>query len=678
MSQFIHPHTPARPVEDTMHGMILTDNYQWLEDKDNPEVQAWTKAQHDATETYINAVHQPIEGLRDELEAYIDRDIVSPLIQVAERQFFTKRKKGDKQAKLYTTIDGKDFMLFDPEKIDDSGNSAISERSYTKKGDKVAVGMQSKGAEIQTFYIIDTKTGEILGEPIEGLKAFDWTSDEKHAYVWVQTKEMIDNQEAIKVFRHQIGASRAEDELLIQPSSAKNVPNIIDAMYSDVTFISESDFNVTHYLKIKKTGTDETPKEIYSSSEYRAHAYAWEDKIYFFTNHEAPNYKIMVTDKDKPSFENWTELYPEADTVLEGYSITPNYLIIQDKKDVVSRLKLYDIDGNFIRIIELPEVGNVSSVSYNRDLNKVFLGMTSFTSPFKIYTLHPDDLAKAKPNWEIYYEEKVPIDVSNIDAKVTFYQSKDGTKVPIFLIHRKDIQLDGNNPTILFGYGGFNIAMSPSFIGSNAMFVNRGGVYAIACIRGGGEYGEQWHQDGMMFKKQNTFDDFIAAAEYLIAEQYTNTDKLAIQGGSNGGLLVGAVLTQRPDLFKAAICAVPLLDMIRFHKFLIARYWIPEYGDPDIKADFQNILTYSPYHHIRLGVNLPTTLVTAGENDTRVDPLHAKKFVAALQNNVGQKNPIFLYMNFDSGHGSGQSTTQMINNLEFKMRFLMRELGMEN
>lgn len=676
MAQFIYPQTPSRPVEEEMHGMILTDNYQWLEDKSNPEVQAWTKAQHEATEAYINAVHEPIEGLREELEAYFDRDIISPLIQVAERQFFTKRTKGDKQSKLYTILNGENVLLFDPETIDTSGNSAISERSYTQKGDKVAVGIQSKGAEIQSFYIIDTLTGEVLGEPIEGLRAFDWTKDEEHAYVWVQTKEMIDNQQAVKVFRHKLGASRATDEFLFQPEDAKNVANIYDAQYSDVTFISESDFNTTHSLKIKKTGSDEEPKEIYGSLEYRAHAYAWGDKIYFFTNHEAPNYKIMVTDKNKPSFDNWTTLYPESDTVLEGYSITPNYLIIQEKKDVVSRLKLYDLEGNFLNIIELPEVGNVASLSYNRHLDKVFVGMTSFTSPYTIYTLHPDDLAKAKPNWQLYYEENVPIDVSNIEAKMEFYASKDGTKVPIFLIHRKDIQLDGNNPTILFGYGGFNITLSPSFIGSNAMFVNRGGVYAIACLRGGGEYGENWHRDGMMYKKQNTFDDFIAAAEYLIAEQYTCTDKLAIQGGSNGGLLVGAVLTQRPDLFKAAICAVPLLDMVRFHRFLIARYWIPEYGDPDVKADFQNILTYSPYHHIRQGINLPTTLVTAGENDTRVDPLHAKKFVAALQNNVGQKSPIMLYINYDSGHGSGQSTIQMITNLEFRMRFLMRALGM--
>lgn len=676
MAQFIHPHTDANPVEDTMHGMILTDNYQWLEDKTDPNVVAWTKAQHEATVNYINTVHEPIEGLRDEFEAYIDRDVISPLSQVADRQFFTMRKKGNKQSKLYTKLKGKDILLFDPEKIDPSGTSAMSGRSYTKKGERVAIGVQSKGAEIQTYYIIDTKTGKILGNPIEGLRGFAWTNDEKHAYVWVQTMEMIDNQEPYKIYRHKIGSSRDSDEFLLTPSNPKNVASVYDARYGGVTFMSEGDFYATHSLKMKKIGSKKEPKEIYSSKKFRAYPYALEDKIYIFTNHEAPNFKMMVTDKDKPEFENWTDLYPESETVLESYSITPKYLIIQDKKDVVSRVKLYDLNGKFIKNVELPEVGNVSSVSYNRDVDKIFLGMTSFTSPYKLYTLNPDDLDNSNPKWELYYEQEVPIDMSNIEAKIDFYTSKDGTKVPIFIIHKKGIKLDGKNPTLLYGYGGFNIGMSPSFIGSRAMFVNRGGVYAVACLRGGDEYGEQWHQDGMMFKKQNTFDDFISAGEYLISENYTNTEKLAIQGGSNGGLLVGAVITQRPDLFKAAICAVPLLDMVRFHKFLIARYWIPEYGDPDKKDEFQNILSYSPYHNIRMGVNTPTTMVTAGENDTRVDPLHAKKFVAALQNNPGQKNPIMLYMDFDSGHGSGQSTEKTINNLEFQMRFIMRELGM--
>ncbi|MFK7971874.1 MAG: prolyl oligopeptidase family serine peptidase, partial [Bacteroidia bacterium] len=308
----------------------------------------------------------------------------------------------------------------------------------------------------------------------------------------------------------------------------------------------------------------------------------------------------------------------------------------------------------------------------HRESNTLYVSLSTFTSPGKIYKVNPETF-----EWELFYQQDNPLNTEDIESQITFYKSKDGARVPLFIMHKKGLKLDGSNPTLLYGYGGFNIGMSPGYIGSMASFVNRGGVYAIAGIRGGDEFGESWHEDGMLENKQNCFDDFIAAGEYLIAQGYTNTEKLAAKGGSNGGLLTGAMITQRPDLFKAVVCAVPLLDMIRYHKFLIARYWIPEYGDPENADDFRNILQYSPYHNIRAGLDHPMTMVIAGENDTRVDPLHAKKFVAAIQNNPGQENPFMLYMDYDSGHGSGKSTDQQITDLEYQMRFLMHALGMK-
>lgn len=678
MAQFIYPNTDITPVTDTLHGYTLTDNYRWLEDKTDKKVIKWTRAQHDATLNYLEESCPPVDGLEEEISAYLDRDIISPVQLVADRQFFTKKKKGEAQSKLYTILNGKEKLIFDPVKIDPSGKSSMTGRSFTRKGEKVAVGLQSKGAEISTYYIVDTKTGNLIGDPIEGLRGFSWTKDEEHAYIWVRTKEMIDNQEPIKVLLHTLGTPRKNDKFLIAPKDAKNSASVYDTKYSDLTFTSEGDFYATHSLKVKRIGAQGAGEEIYSDMKYRTYPEAIDDKIYFYTNHEAPNFKLMVADKSKPGFENWKELYGEKETVFENYSITPKFLIIQDKKDVQSRILLHDLKGKYIKELKLPEIGNVSYVSYNRDVNAVFVGTSSFTTPFKIYKLNPEKLADNDLNWELFYEQEVPLNTKNIESKIDFFTSKDGVKVPIFIIHKKGLKLDGTNPTLLYGYGGFNIGMSPSYIGSRAMFVNRGGVYAVACLRGGDEYGEQWHEDGMLFKKQNTFNDFIAAGEYLIEQKYTNSEKLAILGGSNGGLLVGAAITQRPDLFKAAVCAVPLLDMIRYHKFLIARYWIPEYGDPDKKEDFQNILTYSPYHNIRVGVNMPTTMVTAGENDSRVDPLHAKKFVAALQNNVGQQNPIMLYMDYDSGHGSGKSTEQQIKDMDLQYRFIMNELGMNS
>ncbi len=667
---FNPPKTTINNVVDDWHGFKITDPYQWLEDKTDQNVIDWTRAQHDYTLAYLNKSNKTITGLKEEIAAYIDRDITGPIFLAGKRQFFYVKKKGEQQYKLYTRLGDKDVLVFDPTSIDSSGLSAISGVNFTKEGDRVAVGVQNKGAEISTYRIVDTQTGNILGDTIDGLRGFRWTKDEGHAFITVGTKEMLENQIPLKTYKHKIGSDRAKDIFLFQPKDAKNYISTWDTRYSDLNFISEGDF-YSNTLKMQPVGAQGKARTIYSSDKYRAFPDAIGEKIYFITNHEAPNFKIMVTDKANPDFKNWKVLVPEQkDMVIEGFEVTNDYLIVQAKKDVVSRLFAYTHDGKLVREIKSPEVGNIAGFNYHRESNTMYVNLSTFTSPTKIYTLDGSTL-----EWKLYFTREVPIDTKDIVADIKFYESKDGTRVPIFVMHKKGITLNGNNPTLLYGYGGFNIGMSPSFVGLPATFINRGGVYAIACIRGGDEYGESWHEDGMLLNKQNGFDDFIAAAEYLIAEGYTNSERLGIRGGSNGGLLIGAMVTQRPDLFKAAICAVPLLDMVRYHKFLIARYWIPEYGDPDKKEDFQNILTYSPYHNIRMGINAPTTLVIAGENDTRVDPLHAKKFVAALQNNPGQINPVMLYMDYDSGHGSGKSTEKQIEDIEVQYSFLMNQLG---
>ncbi len=668
---FTPPKTPFRPYQYTWHGTTITDGYQWLEDKNDPEVDTWTRAQHDATEQYARANYKAIAGLREELTAYIDRDIRSAINPVADRQFFTMKKKGDKQSKLYTILKGKEVMIFDPERLDPDGKASISGISYTRDGGKAAVSVQFSGKEINTVYFIETNKGKEFARPIEGLRGFSWCRDENYAYITSGTKEMLEQQIPLRTYRHKIGDDRKNDQFLIAPKDAKNSAYYWDERFSDVTFISEGDF-YSNTLRIIRPD-DPKPLQIYSSEKFKANPDAIGNRIYFMTNHEAPNFKLMVADVSKPEFKNWKELYGEQETVLKDYTVAEKYLFIVDEKDVMRRLFRYDLSGKLIGEVKLPEMGNISSVHYYRDAKILLVSISSFFSPGKLYKLDEETL-----QWSIYYEEPSPIDTKNLDAKVVFYTSKDGTKVPMFIIHRKDMVLNGNNPTLLYGYGGFNIGISTSYIGTMASFVNRGGIYAYAGIRGGDEYGEQWHLDGMMYKKQNTFDDFIAAAEYLIAEGYTQRDRLVVRGGSNGGLLIGAVVTQRPDLYKAAVCQVPLLDMLRYHKFLIARYWIPEYGDAETNpADFSNLLSYSPQHNIRLGINHPTMLVVAGENDTRVDPLHTKKFVAALQNNPGQIKPIMLRMDFDSGHGSGKSTEQLVNDLLFVMEFYMNELGMQ-
>ncbi len=670
-AKFNPPATPQKPATNEVHNFKITDPYQWLEDKSNPETLEWSKVQHNYTVDYLKKNVPSVSGFRDEIAILMDRDYEGAPSMVGDREFFYAKKKGEQQYKLYSNLNGKRILVFDPLSIDQSGKSAITGVDYTRDGNKAAIGTQFKGDEISTYRIIDTKTGKVLGEPITGLNGFSWTKDEKHAYISVRTKEMIQNQEPVKTYLHTIGTDRSNDIFVLAPKDAKDVAEIWDARDEDVTFISEGDF-YSNTLKIKKILTKDMPKEIYSSKKFKAEPNAKNGKIYVFTNDNAPNYKLMVTDLSNPFYENWKDLIPEKETVMDGFVITSDYILVQDIKDVLSRIMVYDLNGKFIKQLEIPEVGNIAGMGYHDESNTVTVTLSTFTAPAKVYHLDGKKLT-----WKLHWVDKLEIDTKNIETKQVFYTSKDGTKVPMFLVYRNDIKLDGNNPALLYGYGGFNINMTPSFLGTTLSFIKRGGVYAVANLRGGAEYGEKWHQDGMLFKKQNTFDDFIAAAEYLINEKYTNSNRLAIRGGSNGGLLTGAVAVQRPDLMKAAIVAVPLLDMLRYHKFLIARYWIPEYGDPDKKEDFLNIIKYSPYHNIRPGFNYPAMMVKAGENDSRVDPLHAKKYAAALQNNPGQENPIMLFVDFDSGHGSGQSTEQMIDNTELEWRFIMWQLGMK-
>ncbi|MFZ1370273.1 MAG: prolyl oligopeptidase family serine peptidase [Ferruginibacter sp.] len=671
-TKFNPPATPAIPVTDTLHGMYLTDNYRWLEDKDNEAVKTWTRAQHDYTLTYMNETQKTIKGLREEIAAIVDLDYEGPINTVGKRKFQTIKRKGDKQNKIYTILDnGEKKLIFDPVTYDTSGKTALSSSSYSYDGNICVYGIQKSGSEINNLYFIDTRTGKELYPPIEGVWGFSWTKDQQHGYITLRNKELIDKQQPLPTYLHKVGSSMKDNVFLGAPKDAKNSFYIYDNRYSDVTFLGESDF-YSNTLRIKKTGTTDTGKIIYSSKKHRAYPEAIGDKMYILTNDNAPNFKLLIGNTKNPDSKNWKVLIPESTTVMEDYSVTKHNIIVQDKKDIVSRLRIFDFNGKYVKDVPMPEPGNISSFSYDREEDLVYLTIVSFTTPAKTFVAGAKDF-----KWKLYFFRELPVDTRNITGSIKFYTSKDGTKVPIKVIHRKGVKLDGNNPTILTGYGGFNAGIGIGFVGSYASFINRGGVLLEPGIRGGDEYGEKWHEGGMLQNKQTCFDDFIAAAEWAIREKYTNKNKLAISGGSNGGLLMGAMVTQRPELFKAVLCAVPLLDMVRYHKFLIARYWIPEYGSADNEKDFSWLLQYSPYHNIKQGVSVPNMLVTAGAYDSRVDPLHAKKFVAALQNNVGQKNPVMLWIDFDSGHGTGQQTKQIIDNRTMQMSYLMNQLGMQ-
>ncbi len=670
---FEPPKTKMIPVRDTLHNFIFTDFYRWLENKNDPEVLEWSKSQHNYTVQWIKGNYPIINGLHEEIQSYLDRDYQSAPFFKNGRVFFWAKKKGEQQNKLYTVINGKEKLIFDPMEFDKSGKSAPTFPALTEDASHAAIGLQSQGNEIYTYRIIDTKTGKVLSKPLENIDKWNWCKDERYAYITIRSREHIEKQLPLPTYLHKIsdGNDFSKDVFLGAPKDAKDFFSIWDDDESDITFISEGDF-YSNCLKIRKQGTLDQPQIIYSSKEFTAKPQVKHNKIFITTNDNAPNFKIMWTDISNPDYKNWKPFYDEkSDEIVDGCILTEQYVLVFYKKDIMRHCKVIDYSGKFVQDLNPPEFGDVAGGYYDKKTKKIYISLSTFVSQAKLYELSEDNLN----NWKLIYQDKSPINTDNIESKLVFYKSKDGTNIPMFLCYRKDMALDGNNPTLLYGYGGFNISMGPSYLGTTASFINRGGVYAIACLRGGNEYGENWHRAGMLDKKQNGFDDFISAAEYLISEKYTNPQKLAIRGGSNGGLLIGAAVTQRPELFKAAVCGVPLLDMLRYHKFLIARYWIAEYGNAENEKDFKYIIRYSPYQNIKLGWNYPTMLVKAGENDARVDPLHAKKFVAALQNLPSQINPIMLYVDFESGHGSGQSTEQMIENIELEWQFIMGETG---
>ena len=661
------PTTSARLVTETVHGATLTDPYRWLEDNKSDEVIKWTRAQHDAAIGWLGKNTPEVPGLRDELTRYTDRTITSPPSYKKGREFFTRKIKGEAQAKLYTRLDGKEVLLFDPIKLDPSGKSSLSGQAYSRDASIIAVGIQVAGDELPTQYIINSKTGAQVHAPLVQVQGVSWTSDNGVAYIEQRTPEQIAKQLPLFWQRLTLGSAVKDAPVVLKWADAKNWGSVSDFEYSPYTLYDVGEGWQQNTLSIARTGSNDSPRVIFNEKGFSASIQMIGDTIFARTTANSPNGRLLKASVAKPEFKDWKEIVAEEKgVVLESFVVTTKNIIVVEKRDLLKRVRVLDLDGKFIRDLPAPEFGSITGISYDRDSNTLYAALATFIAPFKLYKLDADKL-----EWQFLYQDESVLDTNNIETKQVSYTSRDGTKVPMFLSYKKGTKLDGNNPTTLYGYGGFNIGINVGYLGAFATLINRGVVVAQPGLRGGDEYGEAWHEGGMRGNKQNVFDDFYAAAEYLINEGYTQPSKLVAFGGSNGGLLVGAAATQRPDLFKGIVCSVPLLDMVRYHKFRIARYWIPEYGDPDKSDDFNWLLRYSPYHNIRVGVNMPTMLVIAGENDTRVDPLHAKKFVAMAQANFGQVNPVMLKMDYDSGHGTGKSTAQQVEDRETWLKFIL-------
>jgi prolyl oligopeptidase len=665
------PKTTVTEVKETVQGTEIIDPYRWLEDQDSPETRAWIDAQNAYSDGML-AKLPGREAIRQQVSALIKIDTMGAPAVTNNRYFFSKRLADQDQASLFMRkgLQGKDELLIDPLPMSVDHTVTVNLRDVSRDGSLVAYGVREGGADEVTPHLFDVDARKDLADvfPKARYSGISLLPDKSGMYFTRVTPE------GPRVYFHKIGADAASDEEVFGKGYGpeKFISSTIsdDGHYLTITvyYDSAGDQTEVYVQNLAKKGPMVTVvKDIHAAFFPETEG----DRMFVQTNWKAPKGRIMEVDLKNPSPEHWREVVPQGEAVIDSFSMVGGLLAVKMTQNVVDRVKLFDANGKLVREIAPPTLGSIGGPYGRWDSSEAFFSFTSFHMPSTIYRY---DVASGKQTkWS---QIKVPIDPDQYEVKQVWYTSKDGTKVPMFLAHAKGLKLDGSNPTLLTGYGGFNAIETPYFNSFAATWMSNGGVYALANMRGGGEFGEAWHHAGMLEKKQNVFDDFFAAAEWLIQNKYTSPAKLAIRGTSNGGLLVGAALTQRPDLFAAVICGYPLLDMVRYQKFLVAKYWVPEYGSSDSAEQFKYIYAYSPYHHVKAGTKYPSVLFISGDSDTRVAPLHARKMTALMQAaTAGSDRPVLLHYDTTAGHSGGTPATKQIENTTDELNFLFWQLG---
>jgi prolyl oligopeptidase len=679
------PKAKVVPVEDTVQGHKIVDRYRYLEDPNDPDTQLYVEQEL----SYTRSILDPLPG-RDKINARLSQLLEIGTVgapQMGGKYYFHTRREGNQNQPILYVREGlndKDRVLIDVNKMSADGTVALDWWYPAEDGEYVTYGTSASGSEESTLHIVESATGNVLADTIERTRfaSVAWMKDSSAFYYTRHPKkgEVPDGEEVyhVKVFFHQIGSDPAKDPYIFgEGRNPQDVPSITLSEDDRWLLIDVGEGWTKSEMYLQDLQSKNPPLEITTGKDFLYGAEFFEGKLYITTNEDAPHYRVFVADAANPKRENWKEIIPQSNAVLQEASVTGGKLLAQYELNATSELKLFGLDGKKLADIPLPAIGDVFSASGRYDRNEIFFGFQSFTVPPSIYRVDLTDVKSA-----LWAKVDAPsIDPSAYDVQQVWYSSKDGTKVPMFVVSKKGIEKNGKNPTLLTGYGGFNISMTPTFSRSMYLWMEHGGIYAVANLRGGSEFGEDWHRAGMLDKKQNVFDDFIAASEYLIAQKYTDKDHLAISGGSNGGLLMGAMITQRPDLFRAVVCAVPLLDMLRYQNFQIAKLWIPEYGSAEEAKQFEWLYAYSPYHHVKPGEEYPAILFMTGDTDTRVDPMHAKKMAALMQaeakNGASRERPILLRIETKAGHGQGKPVTKQIEESTDMYSFLFWQLGMK-
>ena len=657
-------------MKEVLHGVEVSDPYRWLEDQSSPETRAWIDAQNRYTRAILDGLPGR-EKLLSRLAQLMKVDSVSLPEQRNGRLYFRRRAAGAEQyVILMRQPDGKEEVLVDPASISKDPNTSVTIATVSSDGNWLAYGIQSGGKDERRIRILDIPARRTLPDefPEDRWATFSVTPDRKRLYYsWYGGPNPL-----VRV--HEMGTPfTADRDIFGEGYGEKHI--LANAVSDDGKWLlitvhhgSSGDHTELHVKDL----TRESPVRMVTGGVKAAfHAEVAGGRILAQTNYKAPNWRVISIDPANPAESNWKEIVPEREHVMESVAFAGGRIVAAYLNNVRSELKVFTAAGKLEREISLPASGTVNRVGGRWEENAVFYEFTSLHIPPRIYRF---DLVKGSQ--DIWHRAEAPIRTEDYDVRQEWFSSRDGTKVPMFLLHRKGLARNGNTPAILTGYGGFNVSSTPVFSSQALTWVENGGIWVLANLRGGGEFGEQWHKAGMLGRKQNVFDDFIAAAEHLIREKYTRPEKLAIRGGSNGGLLVGAALTQRPELFRAVLCEVPLLDMIRYHKFLVARFWVPEYGSSDDPEQFRYLLKYSPYHNVKAGTKYPAVLFVTGDSDTRVAPLHARKMAALLQS-ASRGGPVLLHYDTQAGHSQGMSVSRTIRDTADKLAFLAWQLDLK-
>lgn len=676
-----YPETRMDTVNDTYFGAVVADPYRWLEDDRSAETEAWVKAQNLVTYGYLDQIpFRP--ALKKRLTELMDYPKYGSPSKVAGKYYFYKNDGLQNQSVLYEldSLTAEPKVLLDPNKLSEDGTVALSGLAFSKDGKYLAYSIARSGSDWNEIYVMDVASRNLLADKIEWVKfsGIAWQGNGFYYSAYSKPeagKEFSNKNEYHKVFYHSIGQAQSQDPVIFEN---KEFPlrNVGAGVSEDekFLFITETESTSGNSLWIKdltKPGSKPVLIAPGFESDFNVVEH-YNGKVYVLTNYKAPNQQLMVFDPSKPELANWTTIIPESTKVLETASIIGGQLFIKYLRDASHHLYAYSAEGAPLHEVELPTIGTVG-ISGDMDDKEAFYTFTSYTFPPTIYRYNV-----AENTSELFRKSEVSFNPEDYVSEQVFYTSKDGTKVPMSITYKKGLKKNGKNPTMLYGYGGFNISLLPSFTVARIPFLEQGGVYAIANLRGGGEYGETWHKAGTKMQKQNVFDDFIAAAEYLISEKYTSSKKLAINGGSNGGLLIGATMTQRPELFAVAIPEVGVLDMLRYQKFTIGWAWATDYGtSEESKAMFEYLKGYSPLHNLKPGTTYPATLVTTGDHDDRVVPAHSFKFAAALQKASDGTNPTLIRIDVNAGHGAGKPTGKIIDAQTDVWSFVMFNLGMK-